>query len=207
MKLAALVYMMCLAAMTSGKASAQDYALFKSQMGEGCIDTSGSTVNGRATHLWQCSASNGNQAWFIDAQGYIRAKSNPGKCLDPRGPSYANGTVIQMWDCQNDYLAQQWVYLNDGTVRPKGDTSKCIDVAQANTNNGSVLHLWTCHGGSNQRWDRIAAAEPALHCYYPGCNEFCEDDETERLIGLCYYNDWDGGFPKLRRGFGRNCCR
>ncbi len=205
MKFAALVCMMCLAALAPGKVSAQDYTLLKSQMGAGCIDTSGSTANGRATHLWECNASNGNQPWFIDANGYIRAKSNPNKCLDPRGPSYAQGTVIQMWDCQNNYLPQQWVYMTDGTIRPKGDTSKCIDVAEGSTNDGTSLHLWTCHGGSNQRWDRAPInTTPPLVCRYKGCNEFCEDDEGEpEWHGKCVFLD-ERGIPLM--GWATYCC-
>ncbi|KAL1407930.1 hypothetical protein Q8F55_004726 [Vanrija albida] len=116
-----------------------------------CVDLAGgSTANGNAVQLWDCSAlstnTETNQRWILNNNGPIRSSKGP--CIDA-GNNPGNGTPLKVWQCYNNYQPQTWVNHNGG-IRLL-NTNLCIDVPGGDNRNGARLQLWQCTGSDNQR--------------------------------------------------------
>ncbi|MFI1993470.1 ricin-type beta-trefoil lectin domain protein [Actinoplanes sp. NPDC020271] len=114
-----------------------------------CVDlVGGTTANGAATQLWDCTGA-GTQSWTYTA-GRQLTGSGGAKCLDASGQGAANGTAVIVWDC-NGQANQQWNVNADGTITGV-QSGLCLDATGAATANGTRLDLWSCNGGANQQW-------------------------------------------------------
>ena len=133
----------------TGLTTLPSYRLAGSQSGR-CLEiTGGSTANGAATQIWDCTGGT-NQTFAPTAAGELRVYG--AKCLQPRGEGTTAGTAVEILDCTGS-ASQKWMLSNDSTI--VGVSSRlCLDVNGQATANGTRVQLWTCNGGANQKWNR-----------------------------------------------------
>lgn len=111
-----------------------------------CFGTpSGSTANGTAVAIFDCSSSS-SLRWTRTSSNQLQAG---GRCLDVSGQSRTPGAVVVLYDC-NGGANQQWT-TSDGTLVGV-QSGLCLEVKGQATAAGSAVDVWTCNGGANQRW-------------------------------------------------------
>ena len=116
-----------------------------------CLDvTGGSSTDGTAVEIWDCTGGNA-QRFTTTAAGELRTPG--GKCLDVISASTADGARINIWTC-NGAGNQKFRIDANGTVVAT-QSGKCLDVVGGGTANGALAEIWTCNGGANQRWSRV----------------------------------------------------
>ncbi|OQS05479.1 hypothetical protein THRCLA_02391 [Thraustotheca clavata] len=94
--------------------------LIRSVSGNSCLDAypESSKASGYSIHTWQCSASNDNQKWKVDAQNHRLVHlvhSNLCVDVDPNDSSHR----VQVWQCHslNTFNPNQWIGLPEEHIK------------------------------------------------------------------------------------------
>jgi len=111
-------------------------------------------VNSSGDNVVMWAAHGGNNQRFIRDGPFIRAVHS-GKVLDV---SLQDGSIVQ-WEAHG-LENQRWEFHPDGTIRLEG-SDLCIDVEGGSQDEGARVIAWPWHGGANQLFDLLPAAELA----------------------------------------------
>ena len=153
------------------------YAIYSVYADGKALDTSGSTSNGARPHLWDYSASNKNQQWYVmDAGGgyyYIIPRSDTTKYLGVAGSSTSNNAAVELWDSNGDNrkwkLTETIVPETLGTysILPKHAPGMHVGLTSSNSDNGTKLIIWEYNESSNYaRWTFVKMGTDSGGAYY-----------------------------------------
>lgn len=137
----------------------------------------GSTSNGTRPQLYDYSASNKNQQWYVtDAGGgyyYIIPRSDTTKYLGVAGSSTSNNAAVELWDSNGDNrkwkLTETIVPETLGTysILPKHAPGMHVGPASSNSDNGTKLIIWEYNESSNYaRWTFVKMGTDSGGAYY-----------------------------------------
>lgn len=155
-----------------------NYYTIKSVYATGkALDNSGSTANGARPHLWDYSASNKNQQWYVtDAGGgyyYIIPRSDTTKYLGVQSANTGNNSVVELWDSNGDN--RKWKLtetiapetLGTYSLLPKHAPGMHVGPASSNSDNGTKLIIWEYNESSNYaRWTFVKMGTDSGGAYY-----------------------------------------
>ena len=153
------------------------YAIYSVYADGKALDTSGSTSNGARPHLWDYSASNKNQQWYVmhagDGYYYIVPRSDTTKYLGVAGGLKTNNAAVELWNSSGDN--RQWKLtetiapetLGTYSILPKHAPGMHVGPASSNSDNGTKLIIWEYNESSNYaRWTFVKMGTDGKGAYY-----------------------------------------
>ena len=155
-----------------------NYYTIKSVYATGkALDNSGSTANGARPHLWDYSATNTHQKWYVEDAGegyyFIIPREDTTKYLGVQSANTGNNSVVELWDSNGDN--RKWKLtetiapetLGTYSLLPKHAPGMHVGPASSNSDNGTKLIIWEYNESSNYaRWTFVKMGTDSGGAYY-----------------------------------------